>query len=472
MQLKEQTCLTAARRKLAGMEETATMQLAGDEARERRSLPVHNNGVGLGQVPPERGEAFNVNGNARNDRVNHDASSDESDNPDQNRGGQNRGQRRRRNRVNYSDSGSDTGRIDTNRRERGGENRRRINRHANVDFDEPLARNTNHEMKLKPPLYAGKVDPEAYIDWEKRMDHIFEVYNYTGPKKVVIVVAQLTDKALARWDREVIERRKNRQRQLDSWGDMKELLRRRFVPPYYQRDLQKCFRKLTQGNKLVEEYYEEFKHLRSRLDTDEEEATLMAHFVDGLQDRISRKVERQVYHDMQDLLHLAVQAEEHIKRKTTYNRARPPNIWSSFDSKQVDKGKAIDGHTRNKPKSAEVSRDGRRDYESQGEEDVDSRDDQFEYPEVGEILVIRRALSAIVEPEETAQRENIFHTRCSVNGKVCSLIIDGGSCTNVASEYMVTKLGLERLKHPRPYKLRWLNDKAEKKISDQVIVSF
>lgn len=78
----------------------------------------------------------------------------------------------------------------------------------------------------------------------------------------------------------------------------------------------------------------------------------------------------------------------------------------------------------------------------------------------------------MVQPEETAQRENIFHPRCTIKGKVCDLIIDGGSFTNVASSYMVDKLGLERTKHHRPYKLMWLDDKVELKIHDQVIVPF
>ena len=59
-----------------------------------------------------------------------------------------------------------------------------------------------------------------------------------------------------------------------------------------------------------------------------------------------------------------------------------------------------------------------------------------------------------------------------MEGKVCSLIIDGGSCTNVASRYLVEKLGLAKLPHPRPYKLKWLNDETELKISEQVVVSF
>ncbi|PKI60872.1 hypothetical protein CRG98_018745 [Punica granatum] len=73
-------------------------------------------------------------------------------------------------------------------------------------------------------------------------------------------------------------------------------------------------------------------------------------------------------------------------------------------------------------------------------------------------LVARRALSLQTKGVEEMQRENIFHTRCYIKDKVCSVIIDGGSCTNVASTTMVEKLGLPMLKHPRPYKLQWLND--------------
>jgi hypothetical protein len=36
------------------------------------------------------------------------------------------------------------------------------------------------------------------------------------------------------------------------------------------------------------------------------------------------------------------------------------------------------------------------------------------------------------------------------------MIIDGGSCTNVASTALVEKLNLSTLKHPRQYKLPWL----------------
>ncbi|KAF8053493.1 hypothetical protein N665_1411s0024 [Sinapis alba] len=75
------------------------------------------------------------------------------------------------------------------------------------------------------------------------------------------------------------------------------------------------------------------------------------------------------------------------------------------------------------------------------------------------------------EPE-TIQRENIFHTKCTIDSKVCSLTINGGSCTNVASKYLVDKLGLKKTKHPKPYRLKWLNDETELKIGEQVVIPF
>jgi len=55
-------------------------------------------------------------------------------------------------------------------------------------------------------------------------------------------------------------------------------------------------------------------------------------------------------------------------------------------------------------------------------------DSDCEYAVKGEVLVIMRALSAQAVEEENGyveQRENIFHTRCLVKEKVCSMIIDG-----------------------------------------------
>ncbi|XP_075633351.1 uncharacterized protein LOC142605799 [Castanea sativa] len=100
-------------------------------------------------------------------------------------------------------------------------------------------------------------------------------------------------------------------------------------------------------------------------------------------------------------------------------------------------------------------------------EDVDDEQNAV----VGDLLVTRRVLNVQVKEEESNQRENLFHTRCFVTNKVCSVIIDGGSCTNVASTYLVEKLALTTLKHPQPYRLQWLNECGEIKVTRRVLVA-
>ena len=77
------------------------------------------------------------------------------------------------------------------------------------------------------------------------------------------VVAQLTGHALTWWDNDVAERIRNKEDHVPSWEVMKYTMQRRYVPPLFHRDLQKRFRRLTQGSKSVEENFEEFEHLQN-----------------------------------------------------------------------------------------------------------------------------------------------------------------------------------------------------------------
>jgi len=52
------------------------------------------------------------------------------------------------------------------------------------------------------------------------------------------------------------------------------------------------------------------------------------------------------------------------------------------------------------------------------------------------MLVLQKVLCSQKEVKDE-QRENIFHSHCTVGGKVCSLIIDGGSYANVVSISMI-----------------------------------
>ena len=97
---------------------------------------------------------------------------------------------------------------------------------------------------------------------------------------------------------------------------------------------------------------------------------------------------------------------------------------------------------------------------------------ECEIPCQGNLLMIRRMLGTIPKLLYDTQRENIFHTRCLITNKLCSLIIDGGSCTNVASRTVVEKLALPTISHTKPYKLQWLSAEGEIIVNKQVLINF
>ena len=53
-------------------------------------------------------------------------------------------------------------------------------------------------------------------------------------------------------------------------------------------------------------------------------------------------------------------------------------------------------------------------------------------------------------------RDSIFHSKGTVNGQECTVVIDGGSCQNIISQALVDRLKLKVRKHHRPYFARCL----------------
>ncbi|XP_057996491.1 uncharacterized protein LOC131175835 [Hevea brasiliensis] len=263
-----------------------------------------------------------------------------------------------------------------------------------------------------------------------------------------------------------------------------------------------------------------------RANVEEDREATMARFLKVQNLDIANIVELQHYVELDDMLNMAIKIEKQLKKKKAFKMGAGMNLgnnapwkpnWKkgeTSDSKAVSKEKKEETRGGEKPSVTEKgkgqntssgrTRDiqcfrclGKGHYASQcpnkrvmvmrpnGE--IESEDDDasesmppleeasdVEHAVGGNILVVRRALSAQAKEEEgdALQRENIFHTRCLVNGKTCSMIVDSGSCVNVASTLMVAKLGMRTIKHPRPYKLQWLNDCGEIKVNKQVMLAF
>ena len=58
--------------------------------------------------------------------------------------------------------------------------------------------------------------------------------------------------------------------------------------------------------------------------------------------------------------------------------------------------------------------------------------------------------------EGFSQRNSIFKACYNIQGKVCDLIIDSGSCENFVSKKLVEHLKLRAEKHPKSYVIEWI----------------
>ena len=54
------------------------------------------------------------------------------------------------------------------------------------------------KIKMKISSFQGKNDPEAYLEWEKKVELIFECHSYFEEKKVKLIVIEFTDYAIIR----------------------------------------------------------------------------------------------------------------------------------------------------------------------------------------------------------------------------------------------------------------------------------
>ncbi|XP_019435873.1 PREDICTED: uncharacterized protein LOC109342321 [Lupinus angustifolius] len=170
-------------------------------------------------------------------------------------------------------------------------------------------------VKIKVPTFLGLNNPEAYHEWELKMEQVFECQHYSEEKKVKVAALEFKEYAMVWWDQIQKERRRYGEEVVNTWGEMKRVMRRRFVPSSYQRDVHNKLQRLTQGNKSVDEYFKEMELALLRSNFHEDREATMARFLHGLNPEIQDIVELQPYY--------------------------PPNTWKDKSKKEGNATKEI-----------------------------------------------------------------------------------------------------------------------------------
>jgi len=83
--------------------------------------------------------------------------------------------------------------------------------------------------------------------------------------------------------------------EIDTWIEMKKVMRKRYVPTSYSRTMRQKLQRLSRGSLTVEEYYKEMEMALVRANIEEETEDTMAHFLSGLNPDIRDVVELQEY---------------------------------------------------------------------------------------------------------------------------------------------------------------------------------
>ncbi|XP_057250675.1 uncharacterized protein LOC104893795 [Beta vulgaris subsp. vulgaris] len=347
-------------------------------------------------------------------------------------------------------------------------------------------------------------------------DRGLKLDDYTGEGNPEVRVDSPTKKGLH------AERAKKGKTKMCSWEKLKGKLKDKFLPDDYE---QKQFIKLTsisQNNLSVHEYTMEFEKLGLICDIEEKEMHKTARYIKGLNRNIAKRVEVSTYHSFADVTKLAKKFEDHDKEE------RPKGTYiPRYDSNA--KGKATTPYTKwtegskpnNTPKEdtsmektkvavpKEKFEELRKCFKCQGRKHIasncptkksltmrqylalqeeesryefipeeeqnmgedDEEEDAFAEDDTRLIGVVRRTLHVDHTPN-MAQRENLFHTRCKVGEYTCNVIIDSGSCTNIITSEVVSKLNLTTRAHPKPYELSWLDDSTGMRVKKQAVISF
>ena len=77
---------------------------------------------------------------------------------------------------------------------------------------------------MKIPSFQGKNDPEAYLEWERKVELVFDCHNYSENKKVKLAAIGFSDYATVWWDQLVFNMRRNRELAVETWEEMKTVI--------------------------------------------------------------------------------------------------------------------------------------------------------------------------------------------------------------------------------------------------------
>ena len=67
-------------------------------------------------------------------------------------------------------------------------------------------------------------DPDAYLDWEMKIEHVFSCNDYTEEQKVKLAATEFSDYALIWWNKNRREMMRVEEREIDTWAEIRRVM--------------------------------------------------------------------------------------------------------------------------------------------------------------------------------------------------------------------------------------------------------
>ena len=182
----------------------------------------------------------------------------------------------------------------------------------------PMPENNREEDGLDKPKFSipsftfDTNDVEEYLMWELKIEKLWRLHEYTEDRKIKLASSGFDGYALLWWDNITLTREEDGDPPIVTWRTMKLIMRDRFVPKNYIRNLYDQLQQLKQGTMTVDAYYKEMELILQRARVREQPEQTMQRFLSGLQFKIKSIVRHLQYADMHELLHHAREADAQL----------------------------------------------------------------------------------------------------------------------------------------------------------------
>ncbi|XP_074265630.1 uncharacterized protein LOC141588074 [Silene latifolia] len=165
------------------------------------------------------------------------------------------------------------------------------------------------------PEFVGGADPEAYLEWERKIDRMFDFKELDDEKRCKYAILKLSKGASLWFEGLKAKRVRAGKEKIDSWESLKRKLRKRYVPTTHRLATYRKIADLRQGKLSVSEYIDEFENLCLMGELEEVEEQKMSRFLRGLNYNIASSVELYPYSDFDTLCGLCLKVESQGKSK-------------------------------------------------------------------------------------------------------------------------------------------------------------